>query len=307
MATLTGTNCTTARLNIGMADCQVIEGLLNGFYRVKKGWSIDLATVTVNQTWIDEQIQLGIIEPFVGCFDAIAETPDPTTEESQSGIMSVVRQGKPTITATFKKGKAYQKASFTSNSQDVYDYILVYDSNVLEGAISGTIFKGFDGGMFNTNGYVMNNGTNSASTVIKFQLKDSYEFNVQSTFISGLDFNVSTGVNGIIDVVMVGRSDVSEGKLYVKPTWLHNAQFPIEGLAVANFKAYLNGTADVLTGTAVWNSTTLEYALTPTTTPSVTAQSWVVELYNASLSNPVAVSSTGKFYKGVTPAFIPSA
>ncbi len=306
MATLTGTNCTTSRLNIGMADCQVIEGLLTGFYRVKKGWSIDLSTVTVNKEWIDEQIQLGIIEPFVGCFEAIAETPDATTEESQSGIMSVVRQGLPMITATFKKNKAYQKAAFSSNSNDVYDYILVYASNVLEGSITGTTFKGFDGGMFNTNGYTINNGTNSASTVIKFQLKDSYEFNVTSTFLSGLDFNVNTGVNGIIDVVMVGRADVSEGKIYVKPTWLHNDQFPIEGLALGNFRATLNGVADTLTGTAVYNSVTEEYALTPTTTLSTSSQSWVVQTYKAALTNPVA-DAGGKFYKGTTPAFIPVA
>lgn len=305
MATLTGTNCTTSRLNIGMDSCQVIEGLLTGFYRVKKGYTIDLATVTMNKVWIDEQIQLGLIEPFVGCFDAIAETPDPTTEESQSGITSVVRQGKPTITATFKKGKAYQKASFSSNSNDVYDYFLVYDSNVIEGALNGTILKGFDGGMFNTNGYIMNNGANSASTVIKFQLKDSYEFNVQSTFITDFDFNVNTGVNGIIDLVMVGRADVSDGKIYVKPTWLHNAQFATEGMATANFYATLNGVADTLTGTAVYNSTTKEYALTPTTALSTSSQSWVVRTNKASLSdNPVA-DVGGKFYKGVTAAFVP--
>lgn len=306
MSTLTGANCTTARLNIGMADCQVIEGLLTGFYRVKKGWSIDLSTVTVNKVWIDEQIQLGIIEPFVGCFEAIAETPDATTEESQSGIMSVVRQGKPMITATFKKNKAYQKAAFSSNSQDVYDYILVYESNVLEGSITGTTFKGFDGGMFNTDGYKMNNGSSSSSTVIKIQLKDSYEFNVTSTFLSGLDFNVNTGVNGIIDIVMVGRGDASDGKLYVKPTWLHNEQFPIEGLAAANFAAYLNGVANTLTGTAVWNASTKEYALTPTTAPATSGQSWVIQTNNATLSNPVAVAG-GKFYKGTTAAFTVSA
>jgi len=304
MATLTGTNCTTSRLNIGMENCQVIEGLLNGFYRLPKGTTYDLSTVTINKAWIDEEIQKGILEPFVGCFEAIAETPDATTEESQSGIMSVVRQGKPVITATFKKGKAFQKAAYSSNSQDNYDFLLVYESNVIEGALNGNILKGFDGGMFNTNGYNMNNGTNSASSVVKFQLKDSYEFNVQSTFITDLDFNASTGVNGIIDVVLVGRADVSEGKIYVKPTWLHNAQLLLQGFATANFKAYLNGTEDTLTGTATRNPTTGEFALTPTTTLSASGQSWVIQLSGSTY--PVADVGS-KFYKGVTTAFVPSA
>jgi hypothetical protein len=305
MPTLTGTNCTISRLNIGMDDCQVIEGLLNGFYRVKKGYAIDLSTVTINKAWIDDQIQLGLIEPFVGVFDAIAETPDATTEESQSGIMSVVRQGKPTITATFKKGKAFQKAAFSSNSQDGYDYFLIYESNVMEGVLTGNTLKGFDGGMFNTNGYNMNNGTNSASSVVKFQLTNPYEFNVQCTFIADLDFNLSTGVNGIIDTVLTGRADVSDNKIYVKPTWLHNAQEVVEGMALANFRATLNGTVNVLTGTAVFNSVTGEYALTPTTAVAL-GQSWVVQLYSSTLSTEVAKVGT-KFYKGATTAITPVA
>ncbi len=304
MATLTGTNCTESRLNIGMENCQVIEGLLNGFYRLPKGTTYDLSTITINKAWIDLEIQKGILEPFVGCFDAIAETPDATTEESQSGIMSVVRQGKPTITATFKKGKAFQRASYSSNSQDAYDYLLVYDSNVIEGVLNGTILKGFDGGMFNTNGYSMNNGTNSASTIVKFQLKDSYEFNVQSTFITNLDFNASTGVSGIIDVTLTGRADVSDGKIYVKPTWIHNEQLKLQGFATANFKAYLNGTLDALTGTATYNSTTGEFALTPTTTLSTTGQSWVVKISDGTY-DVVYVGS--KPYKGTTGAFVPVA
>jgi len=305
MATLTGTNCTTSRQNIGMLNCQVEEGLLTGVYRVPKGTTYDLSTVTINKAWIDEEIRKGILEPFVGCFDAIAETPDPTTEESQSGIMSVVRQGKPTITMTFKKGKAYQKASYSSNSSDAYDYFLVYASNTIEGVLNGTVLKGFDGGMFNTNGYNINNGTNSASTVIKIQLKDAYEFNVQSTFITGLDFNVNTGVNGIVDVVMTGRADASDGKLYVKPTWLHNEQTPIKGVATAQFKAYLNGVSDTLTGTATYADG--EYTLTPTTAVSVTAQSWVVVLDDGDVpTNPNALVG-GVVYQGKTSAFVPVA
>lgn len=297
MATLTGTNCTTSRLNIGMESCQVIEGLLTGFYRLPKGTEYDLSTVTINNDWIQNEIQLGVLEPFVGCFEAIAETPDATTEESQSGIMSVVRQGKPTITATFKKGKAFQKASFSSNSQDAYDYLLVYDSNVIEGVLNGTKLKGFDGGMFNTNGYVMNNGTNSASTVIKFQLKDSYEFNVQSTFITNLDFNVNTGVNGITDCVLTGRADASENKVYVKVKWLHNEQFNILGLATSNFRLTIDGVANTITTTA-YNSTTEEYALTPTATLGA-GDVCVVQLYDATV--PTATAKVGnKLYKGTT-------
>lgn len=304
MATLTGTNCTTSRLNVGMENCQVEEGLLSGFYRLPKGTTYDLSTVTINKEWIDLEIQKGILEPFTGCFDAIAETPDATTEESQSGIMSVVRQGKPTITATFKKGKAFQKIAYSSNSSDAYDYLLVYDSNVIEGVLNVTILKGFDGGMFNTNGYSINDGTKSSSTIIKFQLKDSYEFNVQSTFITNLDFNVNTGVSGIVDVKLDGRADVSESKIYVKPTWLHNEQFLLKGFAVANFKAYLNGTLDALTGSAVYNATTGEYALTPTTALSTSGQSWVVKISDGTY-DVVYVGS--KPYKGTTEAFVPVA
>lgn len=300
MAILTGTDCTTSRLGSGLENCQPIEGLPNGVILTPKGWSLDKTSGTFDKAYVQEQVQLGNFVPLVGCFEAVAETPDATTQESQSGLIEVVRQGKPVFTCTYKKGLAFQKIAFSYNSYQQYDALITYETGYIKCAesVDGTSIKGLSVGMLNTNGYTENNGTNSASTILKFQVTDPFEYNQYVNLLTDLDFNPNTELFGITDVTIVGRADASEAKVYIKPTWLHNEQFTITGLASANLKLYVNGVANAIVGATTFNTSTKEYAITPTAT-LVAADVVLVELYDA--ANAVACAQVGnKFYRGTT-------
>lgn len=299
MAILTGTDCTTSRLGSGLENCQPIEGLPNGFILVPKGWSLVKATDTFDKAYVQEQCQLGNFVPLVGCFEMISETPDPVTQESQSGLMDVVRQGKPMFTATYKNGLAFQKIAYSYNSYNQYDALITYETGMIKCATSvdGTEIKGLSVGSLNTNGYSENNGTNSASTILKFQVTDPFEYNQYVDLLTDLDFNPTTELFGITDCVLTGTADASENKAYVSVKWLHNEQFNILGLAVANFRLTIDGVADTITA-VTYNSTTGLYAITPTTA-FVAADVVVVQLYDATV--PTATAKVGnKLYRGTT-------
>jgi hypothetical protein len=299
MAILLGTDCTTNRLGTGMESCQPIEGLPSGLILTTKGWSLSKTSGTFNLTYVKSKILDGTFIPMVGCFEAVSETPDATTEESQSGIMQVVRQGKPNYTFTFKDGLAGHKARFSYNSFGQYDVLLVYESGVIKcsESVDGTSIKGFDAGMLNTNGYSENNGTNSASSVLRFQLKNPQEFNLQAQLLTDLDFNPNTELNGITDVVLKGTADASDNKIYVSATWLHNEQLNFTFFTDTQIDIAVNGVAGTIT-TVTYNTTTKKYEITPTT--ALTAgQSVVVSIPAVAIGN--------KFYRGISSAITVSA
>ena len=300
MAILLGIDCTTNRLGSGLENCQAIEGLPNGVILTPKGWSLNKTTDVFDKAYVQEQVQLGNFIPLVGCFEMISETPDAVNQESQSGLMEVVRQGKPMFTCTYKNGLAFQKIAYSYNSYQQYDALITYETGYIKCAesVDGTEIKALSVGMLNTNGYTENNGSNSASTILKFQVTDPFEYNQYVNLLTDLDFNPTTELFGITDVKMVGRADASENKVYVKPTWLHNEQFTITGLAAANLKLYVSGVANAIVGAITYNSTTKEYAVTPTAT-LVAADVVVLTLHDA-----VAVVDCAKvgnkLYKGTT-------
>jgi hypothetical protein len=283
MAILTGVDCTTSRYGSGLEACQAIEGLPNGVILVPKGWSLNKATDTFNKAYVQEQCQLGNFIPLVGCFEMISETPDATTQESQSGLMEVVRQGKPNFTATYKQGLAFQKIAYSYNSYQQYDTLITYETGYIKCAESA-------------DGYSENNGTTSASTILKFQVIDPLEYNLYVNLLTDLDFNPTSEIFGITDVNIVGRADASDNKVYVKPTWKWNDLFTITGLAAANFTLTVNGVVNAIVGAITYNATTKEYTITPTAT-LVAADVVTVTLTDGAI-NTAKVGN--KLYSGTT-------
>ena len=298
MAIITGVDCTTSRFGSGLEACQAIEGLPNGVILVPKGWSLEKATDTFDKAYVQEQCQLGNFIPLVGCFEMISETPDATTQESQSGLLEVVRQGKPTFTATFKQGLAFQKIAYSYNSYQQYDTLITYETGYIKCAesVDGTQIKGLTTGMLNTNGYTENNGTTSASTILKFQVTNPFEYNQYVNLLTDLDFDPNSELFGITDVNIVGRADASENKVYVKPTWKWNDLFTITGLAAANFRLTVGGVTNAIVGAVTYNATTKEYTITPTAT-LVAADVVTVTLADGAI-NTAKVGN--KFYSGTT-------
>ena len=298
MAIITGVDCTTSRFGSGLEACQAIEGLPNGVILVPKGWSLEKATDTFDKAYVQEQCQLGNFIPMVGCFEMVSETPDATTQESQSGLLEVVRQGKPTFTATFKQGLAFQKIAYSYNSYQQYDTLITYETGFIKCAesVDGTQIKGLTTGMLNTNGYTENNGTNSASTILMFQITNPFEYNQYVNLLTDLDFDPNSELFGITDVNIVGRADASDNKVYVKPTWKWNDLFTITGLAAANFRLTVGGVTNAIVGAVTYNAATKEYTITPTAT-LVAGDVVTVTLADGAI-NTAKVGN--KFYSGTT-------
>jgi len=304
MAVLVGKNCVNAQRNIGGEACVVTEGQSTGHIQVPKGWSLDIDQ-DFNKAYVQSQVLAGDFRIIGGAFGVVSETAEPTTEESPLKQMSVVSRALPVVTTTIKKGWEFHSSYYTQSGHDSYDVIPIYETGFVKVVLSpdGLSIKGFDTGMYEVYPYQEANGTVSAQTVVKYQLKDNYEVNVLGMFITDLDFNPNNGIANITDVTIIGRADVSEQKVYVKIVWSRNPLVNIEGFASANLSLAVSGTDDPIVGALAYNSTTKEYAITPTTTLTISTP---VIVSTKSSGSDVAIVGN-RYYKGVSNSITPEA
>ena len=302
MSTQLGLNCQADRRNIGVEACVVKAGQKKGHIQVPLDWSLNIATETFNKAYINTQIQKGIFKVIGGAYAVTTETAEDTTQESTSGQLSVVRKGLPIVTTTVKKGYEFHAGAFDMSADGIYAVLELFETGVIGAAVSkdGLTISGFAAGMYEVATFVDNNGSESASTMIKYQLTDVDQYNKQRVYLTNLDFNPNTEINNIIDATLTGRAVVTGNKVYVKVAWSRNLGVAILGLAAANFKVSINGVDSVISGAVVYDSTTKEYAITPTAT-LVGGNVVVVKLYDAVAIADVASVGT-KFYTGYTAA-----
>jgi len=302
-------DCLTTRKNLGLPDCILQEGRLTGFIMTPKGWAINLTTDTFDLELVNDQIQLGNFIPVLGAVEATNNTPEATTEEYQGGVMSVVRNGLPNFTFKFLKGGwKFANALYSYNSFQAFDVLFVFSSGAVAGATNGTTLSGFDLGMLNSGTYMFTDGNTSASVSVTMQLINETQFNRDVALLDAsiLDFNVNSDINPITDIVMTGRSDVSSDKVYFKPTFNMNQSTTLGGIAIANLRVTIDGTATTIVALSLtYNSTTKEYEFEPTDA-FTTSSSIVVQLYDS--VNSVATAKIGtRYYKGATSAIVPVA
>jgi hypothetical protein len=123
---------------------------------------------------------------------------------------------------------------------------------------------------------------------------------------SVLDFNVNTEIFPINDIVMTGRADVSENKVYFKASFDMNQATPLRAIEIANLKCTIDGVADTITALSLtFNSLTNEWEFTPTATLT-TGNAVVVELYD-SVENVACAKIGQRYYKGATAEITPVA
>lgn len=302
-------DCLTTRKNLGLPDCILQEGRLTGFIMTPKGWAINLTTDTFDLDYVNEQIQLGNFIPVLGAVEATNNTPEATTEEYQGGVMSVVRNGLPNFTFKFLKGGwKFANALYSYNSFQAFDVLFVFSSGAVAGATNGTTLSGFDLGMLNSGTYMFTDGNTSASVSVTMQLINETQFNRDVALLDAsiLDFNVNSDINPITDIVMTGRADVSDDKVYFKPSFDMNQSTTLGGIAIANLRVTIDGVASTIVALSLtYNSTTKEYKFEPTDA-FTTSSSIVVQLYDS--VNSVATAKIGtRYYKGATSAIVPVA
>jgi len=307
MSTQLGLNCQDDRRNIGIEPCTVQPGQKKGHIIAPYDWSLDVATETFNKEYVNEKIQDGTFKVIGGVFGVVTETPDDTTEESTSGELSVVRKGLPIVTTTVKKGYEFQSSIYGYSNQNVYSILEIFETGIIAAAVSldGTTITGQAVGMYNVGTYTDNDGTNSASTMIKYQLTDPQQYNEQRVYLTNLDFNPNRDISNIIDVKVVATADVSDNKVYISAVWARNNGVKIEGIAAANLKLMINGVANAIVGAVVYNTTTGLYAITPTSTLLLTDS---VQVYLFDSVNDIAVAVIGtKYYAGASNSATPVA
>lgn len=293
-------NCLVSRKNLGFSDCVVEAGRPVGFILVPEGWSLELETDTFNLTYVNSQIQAGNFVPVLGAVDFTNNTPDPTTEEYQSGIKSVVRQGLPEFTFKFIKGGwKYASALYTYNSQQAFDILIVHENGVVSGSSNGTVLRGFDLGMLNTGTYMFTDGNASGYVNVMMQLINADQYNREVAMLTPdvLDFNPTSDLFPITDIVMDGTADASDGKVYFSAKFAMNEASVLGGISTTNLRVTINGVEDVVTS-CTYNSTTSKYEI-EITSAIVVGNKVVVQLYDA--VNSVATAKIGsKYFKGAT-------
>jgi hypothetical protein len=294
-------DCLVSRKNLGIPDCIVEVGIPRGFIIVPKGWSINLETETFNLAYVNEQIQEGNFVPVMGAVEFTNNTPEPTTEEAQGGILSVVRNGLPQFAFKFWKGGwKFASALYSYNSQQAFDLLLAFENGAIAGATNGTILSGFDMGMLNTGTYMFTDGNAQSSVTVSMQLinQDQYNRDVAILTPDVLDFKVTTDLFPITDIVMSGTA-AAGGDVIVSATFDMNQAVALGGISTSNLRLTINGVVDTIVS-VTYDSVNKTYAVEPTTA-LVASDSVVVQLYDA--VNVVDVAKIGtKFYKGATPA-----
>lgn len=300
-------NCNNTVKNLGVPDCILSNGRITGMIPVLPSWSIDIASGTFDQATINTLIQEGTFIPIMGAVEVINGTPEATTEEYQGGIMSVVRNGLPMFTFKFLKGWAYSRALYSMNSFQAYKMLLVFEDGSIAGVLNGATFTGYDLGMLNTGTYFHTDGAVSGYVNTVIQLTNAEQYNLNTAVIDrstlGFDANTLFPITGI---VMTGRADVSDQKVYFKAKFEQNQASNLLGIAIVNLKSFVSGVADTITAMSLtYNTVTEEWSYVPTATLT-TSTPVVVQLFDT--VNNISVAKIGtKYYEGATAQITPVA
>lgn len=268
MATVLGLNCASDRRNIGIESCTVQLGQKTGHIQAPLDWSLNISTETFNKAYITSKVQDGTFKIIGNAFGVVTETGESKIEESLRGQSSVVQDAMPIVTTTVKKGYEFHAGAYDMTGEGVYSVLEIYETGVIACVVSkdGTTISGNTTGMYKVGTFVDNNGSESASTMIKYQLTDVLEYNKQRVFLTNLDFNPNRDILNIVDVKLTARAVTTGNKVYFKAVWARNEGFAIKGFSASNLRLTINGTTNAISGAVTRDENTEEYAVTPTAT-----------------------------------------
>ena len=300
-------NCEKSVKNLGVPDCILQNGRITGMIATDPSWSIPISSGTLTLAIVNDLIQDGTFIPVLGSVECVNGTPESVTEEYQGGIMSVVRNGLPMFTYKFLKGWSFARALYSMNSFQAYKLLLVFEDGSISGVQDGDTFSGYSLGMLNTGTFMHTDGSVSGFVNSVVQLTSTEEYNLNTAVIdkSTLGFNANN-LLPVTDIVITGRADVSDAKVYFKAKFAMNLASTLGGIAIANLRCTINGVADTITALSLsYDSLTDEYSFTPTATLT-TLDVVLVELYDT--TNTIDVAKIGvRYYKGKSDAITPVA
>lgn len=291
-------NCAATNEGTGLAECISKWGQPIGFILTPKNWIVKTDD-TFDKAYVNEQIQMGNFIPFLQGFNSFTEnTGDPATNESNTGITTVIRNAKPMYQFDFTNGIGWHGSAYSYNSQGKFNVILVFENGNIGLAVSknGAELSGFTLGSFNVRTYRLQSGTDLEVSQITMQLTNTNQFNGQAVTIEAdqLDFEPQE-LEGALQVDL-GITAAAAADITMTAKAKLNHAIDITSLTASNVEVTVNGTVDsAVTMTAFANGS---YSITPTT-PLAAGDTVSVRLYDSTLMTSVILIADN-FYKGAS-------
>jgi hypothetical protein len=289
--------CDGNQLGTALPECFAQLGYPIGFIRVPRNLSLDSENDALDLAYMTEQIQKQDFIPFVNSVNYTENTPEPTSQEFDSGAKLVVRNGKPEFVYDYINGKLWDGVAHSYNANNRGAVILAFDNGTLLMAESNGMLSGFDLQMQNAASFKNRTGSEVAKTQITIQIQDEFGYNNNFAILTRdqLGFDVSNDLPQVMDVNLIPEDTAAGESLNVAAVATLNSGSNILGLTDANFRLVVNGAAGVISSVS-FNDVTEKYVIGPTT-PFAIGDVVYVELYDTAASISVA-NLDNQLYKG---------
>lgn len=291
-------DCNKSRKGTGKLDCQVPDGVPTGFYLVPKGWSVPEAT-DFDTAFIKAQVKAKQMTPFLNAINFREENEEDVKFTTQSGVMLLVRNGKPYFGFDYDNGYGWHTAAYSYKSQGSFDLLPVFDNGVVFAAYAsdGSI-KGHSAGIVNPETYKLKNGNDPSMTMINIQLLNPDEYNNSGALLdpAANDFDVDA-VPGIVDAVITKVSN-AVADVVISVAAGANGAVNIEGIVAANLA--VTGTAETITA-VVYDAALKQYTITFSGDVSADFANIALSLVDTA-DNTNVIDINGTLYQGSTAA-----
>lgn len=292
-------NCTTDFTGTGLTTCDVSKlGDLVGFNLHKQGWNKTLASDDFDLAEWKLDVKGFNVLPLIGVRDFTQDTPEDEENTSSTGVLSLIRNGKPQFSFMFEKGTCFHKQLF-QKTRGKWDYSLVFEKGIALAVNSDkTKIKAFNGGRLSVPTYKFQQGTDPEMSTAKIQLLDAVEFNERLQAFYYDQIGDLKEVTGVVETVITVDPIVAGSTFTASIVTACNSDNNILDLDAASTFVLLGTQASATTiGTPVYNATTNKYTFT--TTPALVATDTVaIKLGNGTYD--VVEDSLGTMYKGTS-------
>jgi hypothetical protein len=292
-------DCNQAVAGTGVKGCTSMIEAFQKIILTKKTWKANRTTDTFDQADVDKWVQSGDWVVLSKIFDAGVTRDEPVVSASPyTGEDSFVRHNPLKMVLQFDVQSACYLKALQTLSGGKWDVLFVdYDKSGKpriwgEETEDGLYFKGFDAGLVNGAGFVINNGADSARPRLMVQLTLAGTIrldNAMGTPSSNVDF---LNLNGAVDVTIQAET-LTASSFQVSVLNSCNGTESIVGLNNVN-KWLIKTSAGV-----VVTPTTITYANGVYTITGLTAGDYVIEIYDVTNDYDIVVVD-GEYYKSGT-------
>ena len=299
-------NCTTDFTGSGLTTCDLLQfGDLYGTALLKKGYSKTIATDDFDlASWIID-VKAFRSFPYLGIRDFTQDTPENEKSTSSTGVLSVIRNGKPQLSFMYEKGGCLQK-SLANKANGLWDIALVFETGILMAqSADGTKIKGFNGGMLSVETMKLQQGTDPQMSTFIIQLVDAEEFNTRFVFFKFTDIGDLKEVAGVVETAITVDAIAAGTTFTASIVTSCNADNNILGLDdAANFVLLGTQASSTTISSVTYNATTSKYTFT--VTPALVAVD-EVQVKIGDGTYDVVADALGVLYKGTSNTIVVTA